>query len=368
MSILQVSSKINLLSLHILNQEREYQVLPTKNKHSLEFIIDKVVKRDGKEKKVQFTVRLDPKRYEKRTVNGEKGFFDKVEKIFVPEVVFGILMDEMTTQPIQSAKSTIEDLYAHILESQTRVRRALMQGLKFETAIVPSEQYLQKHLNAKLNVVVLYVDIVGSTSMGMTLPAEKLATLIKIFVQEMSYLVSGYQGYVLKYAGDSVIAYFPAETNLTEVCGNAVNCARSMINVIKYALNPVLVEEQYPELKVKIGIDVGENQIVLLGGNVDLLGYTMSIVGKIVELAEPRKIIIGKWVYDALPKSLKKLFTRLRLSLDVWNYRDSKEGKFYTLYSLDSDERKTDIKLLESTRSSNIISKQIHIPDGETIK
>jgi class 3 adenylate cyclase len=278
-------------------------------------------------------------------------------------------MDEMTSQPIQSAEPTIEDLYPYILESQTRVRRAIMQGLKFETAIVPSEQYLEDHLNTKLNVVVLYVDIAGSTSMGMILPADKLATVIKIFVQEMSCLVSGYHGYVLKYAGDSVIAYFPAKTNLPEVCGNAVNCARSMVNIIEHALNPVLAEEQYPELRVKIGIDVGENQIVRLGGSVDILGYTMSIVGKIVDLAEPEQIIIGKWVHDALQKPLKRLFTRLKLSRDAWNYRDSKEGKFYSLYLLNKQHVK---KLIESPRegvgSSNIISKYPHIPVGDSTK
>jgi len=341
----------------------------SKDKHNLEFIIDKVVRRDGKEKKIQFTVRLDPQRYEKRTVKGEEGYFDKAEKIFIPETVFRILMDEMTVQPIRSADSTIEDLYTCILESQTRVRRAIMQGLKFETAIVPSERYLERHLNTKLNVVILYVDIAGSTSMGMVLPADKLATVIKIFVQEMSYLVSGYHGYVLKYAGDSVIAYFPAETNLAEVCGNAVNCARSMINIVEYALNPVLAENNYPELRVKIGIDVGENQIVRLGGSVDLLGYTMSIVGKIIELAEPEQIIIGKWVHDVLQKPLKKLFARIKLSPDVWNYRDSKKGKFYSLYLLDKSTSKELIeKPYEAIRSSNIISKHIHIPTGDSIK
>lgn len=342
--------------------------MSSKDKHDLEFIIDKVVRRNGKEKKVQFTVRLDPQRYEKRIVNDEKGYFDKTEKIFIPENVFRILMDEMTIQPIQSADSTIEDLYTYILESQTRARRAIMQGLKFETAIVPSQRYLEKHLNTKQNVVVLYVDIAGSTSMGMALPADKLAIVIKIFVQEMSYLVSGYNGYVLKYAGDSVIAYFPAETNLTEVCGNAVNCARSMFNIIEYALNPVLAENEYPELRVKIGIDVGENQIVRLGGSVDLLGYTMSIVGKVVEIAEPGQIIIGKWVYDALQRPLKRLFTRLQLSPDIWNYRDSKKGKFYSLYSLNGLRKKNLIEDSTKARISNIISKHIHTFDGDTTK
>jgi class 3 adenylate cyclase len=311
--------------------------MPTlKSKHYLELIIDKLVRRSGKNKKVQFTVRLDPKRYERRTEKGEKGFFDKKEKVFVPEAVFKILMDEMTVQPIQSAESKIEDLYSYILQSQVRVRRALSQGLKFETAIVPSEQYLEEHMNAKLNVVVLYIDIAGSTNLGMKLPPDKLATVIKIFVQEMSFLVSGYHGYVLKYAGDSVIAYFPAETSLVEVCSNAVNCARAMMKVIEHAMNPLLRENGYPELKVKVGIDVGENQIVRLGDDIDLLGYTMSIAGKMVEIAKAGQIVIGNWVYEELRQPFRELFSKMELSHKEWDYRDSKEGKLYTLYSMDA--------------------------------
>jgi class 3 adenylate cyclase len=307
-----------------------------KTKHDLELIIDKLVRKGGKNKKVQLTVRLDPKRYERKTVKGEKGFFDKKEKIFIPEVVFKILMDEMTAQPIQSAESKFEDLYSYILESQVRVKRAVSQGLKFETSIVPSEQYLEEHINTMSNVVVLYIDIAGSTSLGMKLSPDKLATVIKIFVQEMSFLVSGYHGYVLKYAGDSVIAYFPAETNLKDVCSNAVNCARAMMKVVEHAINPVLRENEYPELKVKVGIDVGENQIVRLGDDIDLLGYTMSIAGKMVEIAKPGQIVIGDWVYSELKKPFKELFSKMELSHTEWNYKDSKEGKIYTLYSMDA--------------------------------
>lgn len=312
-------------------------MLPTlKIKHDLELIIDKLIRKGGKSRKMQFTVRLDPNRYERRVENNEEGFYDKNEKIFIPEAVFRILMDEITVQPIQSAETKIEELYAYIMESQMRVKRAISQGLKFETAIVPSEQYLQEHLNTMLNMVVLYVDIAGSTNMGMKLPTDKLATLIKIFVQEMSFVVSGYHGYVLKYAGDSVIAYFPAESNTNEVCTNAINCARTMMKIIEHAINPVLLENGYPELKVKIGLDVGENQIVRLGDNIDILGYTISITGKIIEIAEPGQIIVGSWIYNSLEKPFKELFTKMELSDTVWNYKDSKEGKIYTLYYMEA--------------------------------
>ncbi len=173
----------------------------------------------------------------------------------------------------------------------------------------------------------------------MGLPADRLASLIKVFTQEMSYLIAAYHGYVLKYAGDCVIAFFPVKDPSTQ-CGRAVNCARSMLAITRCAINPVLKEYGYPELKIKIGIDVGENQIV--GGTLDLLGYTMSITAKIVGLARAWSIVIGKWVYDALPKDIKSMFRELRLSKEVWDYRDSKEDKYYNLY------------IMKKTRSLNI--------------
>ena len=38
----------------------------------------------------------------------------------------------------------------------------------------------------------------------------------------------------------------------------AVRCAKSMITAIKEKINPVLSKHDYPELKLKIGMDEGE--------------------------------------------------------------------------------------------------------------
>ena len=42
-------------------------------------------------------------------------------------------------------------------------------------------------------------------------------------------------------------------------CMNAISCACSMIRVVREGINPILQQSDYPELKVRIGIDVGEN-------------------------------------------------------------------------------------------------------------
>ncbi len=45
---------------------------PLKSKNYLELIIDKLVRKSGRNKKVVFTVRLDPMRYERRIIKGKK--------------------------------------------------------------------------------------------------------------------------------------------------------------------------------------------------------------------------------------------------------------------------------------------------------
>ncbi|MFN4336379.1 MAG: adenylate/guanylate cyclase domain-containing protein [Candidatus Nitrosocaldus sp.] len=302
----------------------------------LEFTLEKVIDSD-RENRLEFVIRLDPRRYERKTVNGERGYLDKHTSIFISEDALRLIFDEMIKQPIQDVDyegMNEQDLYSSIIESQTRVKKILNNSLRFDSTIAPSEKYLERHINMKMDVIVLYVDIVDSTGMSMHLPADKLANLVKAFMQEMSYLIAAYHGYVLKYAGDSVIAFFPVSNDAGRACTRVINCARSMLNITKYAINQALKEHGYPELRIKIGIDLGENQIVRLGGMLDLLGYTMSITAKIVELAKPWQIVVGKWVYDALPDHFKQSFKELRLSRHVWNYKDSKEGKYYNLYVL----------------------------------
>ena len=100
---------------------------------------------------------------------------------------------------------------------------------------------------------------------SMTLPVDKMVTIIRSFSYEMSCIVQSHGGYVLKYVGDAVIAFFPSGYNKLLACDRAVQCAKSMITVIKNGINPILNQYDYPELRVKIGLDEGESVIVPYG-------------------------------------------------------------------------------------------------------
>jgi adenylate cyclase len=52
--------------------------------------------------------------------------------------------------------------------------------------------------------------------------------------------------------GDAVITFFPSSYKLL-ACQKRVQCAKSMITVIKNGINPILNQYDYPELGVKTG-------------------------------------------------------------------------------------------------------------------
>jgi adenylate cyclase len=45
---------------------------------------------------------------------------------------------------------------------------------------------LKNHINSKIPLVIMYVDLVGSTKRNMTLPVDNLVSIIRAFTYEMS--------------------------------------------------------------------------------------------------------------------------------------------------------------------------------------
>ena len=239
-----------------------------------------------------------------------------------------------------SAIAPLEIVDAHTLVTRTQDRmwKALESDYRYDSSLKDSQDFLFNHVNSKISLVIMYADLVGSTNMSMTLPVDKMVTIIRAFTYEMTSIVRSYGGYVLKYVGDAIIAFFPSGYNKLLACDKAVQCAKSMITVIKNGINPILDQYDYPELSVKIGIDEGENVIVQYGHDkssfIDILGYCMSITAKLTSLTNPDKITIGKDVYDILHPEIKGKFTEIKHSIEDWKYTDRRTGKLYKLYTL----------------------------------
>ena len=99
-----------------------------------------------------------------------------------------------------------------IKHAQNSMWKALKEVPEFNSSKMEEAQnILEKYAKSKVTFVILHIDIVGSTEMSMSLPVERLATIIQTFTQEMSLIIAAYGGYVLKYVGDSFFGILSSE-------------------------------------------------------------------------------------------------------------------------------------------------------------
>ena len=238
----------------------------------------------------------------------------------------------------KQAEKTI-DSETMIQETQKRIWKSLKHGIEYDATVDRSDAFLRQHVNEKIHMVVLFVDLVGSTNISLTLPEEKVAIIISSFAQEMALAIKQHNGFVLKFVGDAVIGYF-MHTSVLIAADNAVSCAQRMIQIMDQGVNPILNNYDYPDLLLHIGLDYGDNMIVRYGSDkekshVDILGPTMNIAAKIQSMAKPQQILIGHDVYEKIHPSLQQKFKKESWSKSEWKYNDKRTGEPYPVYSLD---------------------------------
>ena len=223
------------------------------------------------------------------------------------------------------ARQITVDAETIVAQAQDRMWRALKRHYQYDSNLNPAQTFLLNHINSKVPLVIMYVDLVGTINMSMTLPVNKLVSIIRAFTYEMSCVIQSHKGYVLN--------------NKLLACDNAIYCAQSMFKVTRNGINPILNQYDYPEVIVKIGIDEGENAIVQYGHDksspIDILGYCMSIAAKITSITDPNGITIGEDVYNMIHPTLKTRFKELKNRIEDWKYTNRQTGQLYKLYSME---------------------------------
>lgn len=189
---------------------------------------------------------------------------------------------------------------------QARVLQTLDNGLQFDLSTNHCKKFLKRHLNHNIKVVILYIDIDDSTKMSLSISETELASIIQIFSAEMSFVIWGYGGYVLKYIGDGLLAFFPAEYNGQIACINAMNCAKTMLYIIRNCINPVFKLYGLPEITARVGLVYGNALVVIFGKNlhtahVDMVGVTINIAAKLTHIAKPNHILMSDSIYNTFP-------------------------------------------------------------------
>ena len=267
-----------------------------------------------------FDVYNDRNRFQYNSTKGRSGFYDLFEKKFITsEVLFGFLKD---IAPVKAHEINYHDYLI-----QEKIKNRIRKNISFFSKR-PVESYnsvFLKYLSNRFlkskdclttENAILFVDIVGSTELTLKLAPLEMSALIRVFSQEMAILISQHSGFVLKYAGDAVIGYFPIITDIQSTCENATRCAQAMHFIISKILSPVLKEFGMKQIQIRVGVEFGEDSIAFFGSDGDLIGSTITTCSKIYPCADPEHTTISHKVYKNLNKNLAERFIPLKNNLE----------------------------------------------------
>ena len=298
--------------------------------------IQELISFDEKTGKAEVYLIPNPARYEFKVMNGQKGYYDRFDDLFIPVEVLKKIAHKLDGKPfyysppkINDADQFIEERIPHIQEYLSKKN----QNYKFEDE---SDEFLAGLERDKLRFVVLCIDLKGSTKMSQELPLEKNAIIISLFLREMAVIVDLFNGFVLKYVGDGLIAYFP-EPNMLGMTDNALDCAATMKKMIVFGLNPVLKENGFPTLNFRIGLDSGEAIVKTIGAesvkiHKDLIGETVNLSSKIQSIANTNQILMGESIALYLHTFWRQKIQKI--DIHEWGYKNKETGKIYPIYSL----------------------------------
>src|SRR5262245_8940122 len=151
----------------------------------------------------------------------------------------------------------------------------------------PTPQLERRQLSA------MFVDLVGSTSLGAKLDAEDLREVIFAHHNSVTSSVTGQGGHVARYIGDGVLVYFGYPAAREDDAERAVRAALTVVEAISRLGTAACPAGS---LSSRVGIATGS---VVVGAIVDndqspqtAIGQTLNLAARLQAVAEPGMVVI----------------------------------------------------------------------------
>jgi class 3 adenylate cyclase/tetratricopeptide (TPR) repeat protein len=142
-------------------------------------------------------------------------------------------------------------------------------------------------------LTVMFCDLVGSTALSARLDPEDLRSIIAAYHRCCTELVERNGGFVAKYMGDGVLAYFGYPQAHEHDAERAVRAALNLVEAV-----PKLATNAGSPLQVRVGIATG---LVVVGDLIGVgaaqeqavVGETPNLAARLQALAEPGAVVIA---------------------------------------------------------------------------
>ena len=142
-------------------------------------------------------------------------------------------------------------------------------------------------------LTVLFCDLVNSTALAARLDPEELREVIGAYDTAVAEEVKRFDGFVAKYMGDGVLAYFGYPRAHEDDAEQAIRAAMGIVDAVRgLSLSPDIA------LRTRVGIATG---LVVVGDTLGegaaqeqlVIGETPNLAARLQELAEPDAVLIA---------------------------------------------------------------------------
>jgi class 3 adenylate cyclase/tetratricopeptide (TPR) repeat protein len=147
---------------------------------------------------------------------------------------------------------------------------------------------------------VLFGDLVNSTRLAAERDPEEWRDIVTECLGTAGKAITDSGGYVARYMGDGVLAYFGWPNASEDDAERAVRAGLMIVDAIE-PLNRRLMGKVSSELAVRVGIHSGWVVIDKLGTNkVEIFGDTPNIASRVQERCDPNSVLITSAVHDLI--------------------------------------------------------------------
>lgn len=164
------------------------------------------------------------------------------------------------------------------------------------------------------DVTIIFTDIKGFTTFSEQRPPKEVVARLNEYLGEMVLIIEEYDGYVDKFIGDGIMAYWGAPLAQEDHANLAIACLLAMQSAMQKLQAKWLAAGEEP-FTIRAGVQSGE----VVAGNIGLRGKKMeyTVIGDTVNQAARLETSAKYYGVDTLVGEETYLRTR-----DVYNYRE----------------------------------------------
>ena len=221
----------------------------------------------------------------------------------VTQWLHGLGLDQLTELFVEQqidyevlADLTEEDLEKLVIPLGPR--KKLLKAIANLAVVEPScETPVAGSVTERRQLTVMFCDMVGSTALSQKLDPEDLRVVNLAYQQACKSAIERFDGYVARYMGDGVLAYFGFPQAHEDEAERAIHAGLGVVQAME-SVNSTIGERNRITIDVRVGIATGAVVVGdLIGEGVSqqsaVIGATPNLASRLQELASPNTILVS---------------------------------------------------------------------------